>query len=154
MMKLRNVIGAILFAITPFTSTWVAADGNANSVEQELHQFNEQYNEIAAAYNIDAFLSLYVEKPLWIAPEKAPAQGLDVPKATFEFFSGNEGSLSHTVEYTFASEDGTQAVMVGQYDLKVEKLGVIASGTYQFVLARDGDSWKIVTDMYNQHAAM
>lgn len=45
------------------------------------------------------------------------------------------------------------AIMVGQYDLTVDKLEVVASGTYQFGLSRVDGEWKILTDMYNQHAA-
>ncbi len=152
-MKLRNTLSSVFLSATLLAASIAFADGHSNKVEAELKLFNDQYNEITATYDVEAFLALYEEGSLWIAPENPPVQGLDVPKATFQFFSSNEGSLTHTVEHTFASEDGTQAVMVGQYDLKVEKVGVVASGTYQFVLARDGDSWKIVTDMYNQHAA-
>lgn len=76
-----------------------------------------------------------------------------MPQVTFEFFSKNGGSLTHTVDHTYVSADGTMAIMVGQYDLTVDKLEVVASGTYQFGLSRVDGEWKILTDMYNQHAA-
>ena len=61
--------------------------------------------------------------------------------------------FSHKFDQLFASDDNTQAVMIGSYDLDVEKAGVTAQGTYLFVMERDGDGWNIVADMFNQHAA-
>lgn len=151
-MKTSKLFATTLMAAALVVSSAVFGNDN-NAVDKDLVTFNDQFNAIAADYDIDAFLALYAEKPLWIAPGKAPAVGLDVPRATFDFFASNKGSLTHTVDHSFTSEDGSQAILVGQYDLDVEKVGVKASGTYQFVLQKEGEQWKILTDMYNQHEA-
>lgn len=123
------------------------------ALQRELTAYNDRFNEIVADYDLEAFLALYNEAPLWIAPEKPPVVGLDVPAGTFGFIVENEGVFSHSFETFFASEDGTQAVMIGTYDLDVEKVSVKAQGTFLFVLERNDDGWDIVADMFNQHAA-
>lgn len=137
------------FALVNLTTLPLAAD-NTN-IEQELTAYNDQYNEIVADYDLEAFLALYNDTPLWIAPEQPPVAGLDVPAGTFGFIIENEGVFSHSFDEFFVSDDGTQAVMIGGYDLKVAKAGVAAQGTYLFVMAREGDGWNIVADMFNQH---
>lgn len=129
----------------------VAAD--RAELKKELLAYNDTYNEIIATYDLEAFVALYNDAPLWIAPEKAPVVGLDVPRGTFGFIVENQGELVHSFEELVVSDDGTQAVMIGSYDLNVEKVGVAAQGTYLFVLARNDDRWDIVVDMFNQYAA-
>lgn len=139
------------FALATLTALPLAAD-NSN-IEQELTAYNDRYNEIIADYDLEAFLALYNDAPLWIAPENPPVAGLDVPTGTFSFIIENEGVFSHSFDRFFVSDDGTQAVMIGGYDLNVEKASVAAQGTYLFVMQRNGDGWDVVADMFNQHAA-
>ncbi|MEJ6393823.1 nuclear transport factor 2 family protein [Gymnodinialimonas sp. 2305UL16-5] len=114
--------------------------------------YNDRFNEIVATYDLEAFLALYVDEPLWIAPGERPVAGLDVPAGTFGFIIENAGAFSHSFEHFFVSDDGSQAVMIGDYDLDVEQAGVAATGTYLFVMERHGeDEWRIVADMFNQH---
>lgn len=143
-----SLLGFALAILTAQPS--VADDSN---VEQELTAYNDQYNRIVAEYDLEAFLALYNDAPLWIAPEKPPVAGLDVPAGTFGFIVDNEGVFSHSFDEFFVSDDGTQAVMIGGYDLNVEKVGVAAQGTYLFVMERNGNDWTIVADMFNQHVA-
>ncbi len=152
-MTILKTVVISLFAAALMTSITVNSGEKNTAIHAELTAFNDQFNAIAASYDIDAFLALYVDEPLWIAPGKEPVTGLDVPRATFDFFASNNGSLTHTVDHSFTSDDGTQAILVGRYDLNVDSVGVKASGTYQFVLQKDSTEWKIVTDMYNQHEA-
>ena len=49
------------------------------------------------------------------------------------------------------SDDGSQAVMIGDAIVKVETQGLDFTGTYLFVLEREDDTWLIQTDMFNQH---
>ncbi|WP_342077793.1 nuclear transport factor 2 family protein [Yoonia sp. SS1-5] len=122
-------------------------------IENELTAYNDRYNEIIRDYDLDAFVALYNDTPLWIAPDTPPVAGLDVPRGTFGFIIQNEGFLTHSFDELFVSDDGTQAVMIGRYDLDVEKAGAQAEGTYLFVLQRNGEGWDIVVDMFNQHKA-
>lgn len=117
----------------------------------DLVTYNATYNEIAARYDMNAFLGLYSNNPLWIAPTDAPAAGLDVPRNTFGFLSAKKGILTHTADHTFFSKDGSQAVLIGRYDIAINAVGVKADGTYLFVLEREGDGWKIIVDMFNEH---
>lgn len=152
-MNISKTVVVGLFAAALMASAAVFSNDKNTIISEELATFNDQFNAIAANYDIDAFLAMYVEEPLWIAPGKAPVAGLDVPRATFDFFASNKGSLTHTVDHKIVSADGSQAILIGQYDLLVEKVGVKATGTYQFVLQKDDKQWKILTDMYNQHDA-
>lgn len=117
----------------------------------DLVSYNAEYNKIAASYDMDAFLGLYSNNPLWIAPTKAPAAGLDVPRNTFGFLSAQKGILTHSADHTFFSKDGSQAVLIGRYDIAMNAVGVKADGTYLFVMQREGDGWKIIIDMFNEH---
>ncbi|MGC3940710.1 YybH family protein [Roseobacter sp. EG26] len=120
---------------------------------QAFTAYNDRFNEIAESYDLEAFLALYNKAPLWIAPAEQPVEGLDVPAGTFGFIVKNEGEFSHSFDHLFLSDDRTQAVMIGDYDLNVERADVAATGTYLFVLEKNGDGWEIVVDMYNQHQA-
>lgn len=146
-MRLLSSLSGIALA------TLIVMPAAATDLQQEFTAYNDRYNEIITTNDLEAFIKLYNDEPLWIAPEKAPAAGLDVPRGTFGFIIQNEGKLTHSFDELIVSDDGTQAVMIGQYDLNVEKVGVAATGTYLFVLAREGDGWDIVVDMFNQHAA-
>lgn len=143
------LLATLLLVCTPVFSDSLTND----AVEAELISFNDRFNDIAANYDTDAFISLYSEDALWIAPGKAAVQGLETPTAAFQFLVGNEGKLTHTIDNMFISEDGLQAVMIGKTAVKIEKLELDATGTYLFVLKRTDDEWKIVTDMFNQHAS-
>lgn len=135
-------------------ATLIAAPSTARDAEihQNLTAYNDRFNEIAAAYDLEAFLALYNDAPLWIAPHSPPVAGLNIPAGAFGFIAENGGAFSHSFDHFFVSDDATQAVMIGSYDLNVETTGVAARGTYLFVMERNGNSWSIVADMFNQHA--
>ncbi|MBT8154670.1 nuclear transport factor 2 family protein [Epibacterium ulvae] len=139
------------FALATLIATTVLAADDIRMAEFEA--YNDRYNEIIANYDLEAFMNLYNDSPLWIEPDKAPIAGLEVPGGTFGFIVQNEGALTHTFDELKISDDGSQAVMIGTYALDIEKVGAKAEGTYLFVLERNGDSWDIVVDMFNQHAA-
>lgn len=149
-MRLLSALLAI--ALTTLIATASLAF-DKGALRQELSTYNDRYNEIVASHDLEAFLGLYNDAPLWIAPEKPPVVGLDVPAGTFGFIIENKGVFSHSFDQFFASDDGTQAVMIGSYDLDVDKVGISAKGTYLFVLERNRDDWKIVADMFNKYAA-
>lgn len=146
-IKLPLIIAATLMfgACNPSTSTAPIP------THTDLVTYNAVYNKIAATYDMDSFLGLYSNNPLWIAPTEAPAAGLEVPRNTFGFLSAKKGILTHTADHTFISKDGSQAVLIGRYDIAINAVGVKADGTYLFVMERDGDGWKIVVDMFNEH---
>jgi ketosteroid isomerase-like protein len=128
------------------------ADDASDAIHADLVAFNDRFNTYAATYDIDGMMSLYDADTLWIEPGKPPAEGRDgVPRQTFTFLSENQGHLSHTVDRLFVSGDGSQAVMIGEADVLVESAGLDITGTYLFVLERDGETWEIVADMFNYH---
>lgn len=148
-MRLLSYLSGFALATLIATPTFAIDE---SKIKQELTAYNDRYNEIAANYDLEAFLDLYNDSPLWIAPEKKPVAGREVPAGTFGFIVKNKGKFSHSFDNFFVSKDGTQAVMIGDYDLNVKKVGVKATGTYLLVLKKADDKWKIVADMYNQHA--
>lgn len=153
-MKLSQTIAVAAVAASVLLAPVVQAETPSTAPGAELIEYNEKYNQIVGDYDIEAFLALYNSSPLWIAPNERPVAGLDVPRAAFEFLSGNGGSLLHSANHSFVSQDGTQAVLIGQYDLDVEKVGVKSSGTYLFVMKKTTDGeWDVVVDMYNQHVS-
>lgn len=145
--QFSTIIAATLMlgACSPATSTAPLP------TKADLVSYNAVYNKIAANYDMDAFLELYSDHPLWIAPTVAPAAGLEVPRNTFGFLSAKKGILTHTADHSFFSKDGSQAVLIGRYDIAINAVGIKADGTYLFVLERDGDDWKIIVDMFNEH---
>lgn len=119
-----------------------------------LVAFNDAFNAHAAALDIEEMMSLYDEDALWIAPQTPPAKGRDgVPRETFTFLVENRGEITHTIEHLFVSDDGTQAVMIGDAVGSVASQGVAFEGTYHFTLERDDaeDDWQIVADMFNNY---
>lgn len=145
-MRFFPSVTALLLVAAP-----AFADSPSDTLRAELLAFNDQFNAYAASYDIEGMVSLYDEKALWIAPTERPVAGKETPRNTFTFLTENKGSLSHTVEELIVSDDESQAIMIGDAIVKVEKAGLDFTGTYMFVLERDGESWEIVTDMFNQH---
>lgn len=147
-MRLSMTLAAVaLFATSAF------ADTQTTTSEQELAGLNDRFNEFAAEGDLEGILSLYADDALWIAPATPPVAGHDAPRETFKFLIDNDGSLTHSVDELFVSDDGTLAVMIGGADINVEKVGMKAKGTYLFVLRRsDAGNWQIETDMWHQHA--
>lgn len=148
-MLLRSSLSG--FALTLLTSLSVLAD-TADDLRAEFTAYNDTYNQIIADYDLEAFVALYNDAPIWIEPDKAPIVGLDVPSGTFGFIIQNEGKLTHSFDELLVSADGTQAVMIGEYNASIATVGMEAAGTYLFVLQRSGEGWDIVVDMFNQHA--
>ncbi|MDW3180767.1 nuclear transport factor 2 family protein [Roseobacter sp.] len=148
-MCLRASLSGFALAIL----TAVPSAAQDAGIQQDLTAYNDRYNEIVAAYDLEAFLALYNDAPLWIAPETPPVAGLKVPAGAFGFIAENKGEFSHSFDHFFVSDDGSMAVMIGGYDADIEAAGVAAQGTYLFVMQRDDDGWAIVADMFNQHAA-
>ena len=145
----------LLSSLTGFAlATLISGPLAAQDVSRaDFETYNDRYNQIIETYDLEAFLALYNDTPLWIAPETQAVAGLDVPRGTFGFIIENEGKLTHTFDELIVSDDGSQAVMIGTYALNVEKVGAKAEGTYLFVLERTDDGWDIVVDMFNQHKA-
>lgn len=151
-MSIMKTITTLATSAILITATPVFADNTTITPDKGLLEYNERYNAIAADYDMDAFVALYNANPLWVAPGKEPVAGLEVPRNTFGFLAKNNGKLTHTADHTFVSKDGSQAVLMGRYDINVESKGVKGAGTYLFVMKRNGTEWDIVVDMYNQHA--
>ena len=145
-MRILSTLAAL-----SLTATVAFADGHQTDLEAELNAWNDRFNELAASWDVDGIVSLYDEDALWIAPKSRPAPGPETARQTFTFAVENEGSLVHTVDELIISDDGSQAVMIGDAIVKVEKQGLDFTGTYLFVLEREGDDWQIMTDMFNQH---
>lgn len=150
-MRQFSVIPALVALALPLGQVHSAEPAEAQ--QEAFEAYNDSYNALVADHYLEAFVALYGESPLWIAPTAEPAAGLDVPRNTFQFIIDNEGSLTHTFDRLHVSDDGTQAVMIGTYEVAIEKVGAESSGTYLFVLEQEGDGWKIVVDMFNEHAA-
>lgn len=114
-----------------------------------FHDINAQFNAAAAAGDLDTMLSLYADGTIWIAPNAPKAQGLDAPRSTYGFVFGNNATLSHTLDDIIVSDDGSLAVMIGDFDFAAPSLNLADTGTYLFVLAPQDGDWKIVADMFN-----
>ncbi len=128
-----------------------AGDVRADPVT-ELKRLNDRFNEAVADHDADAVLSLYADDTIWIEQGKPAVEGLAEPRKLFEFVTANKGDVTHSIDTLFVSDDGTLAVMIGSVDAKMESVGMDATGTYLFVLKPSGDGWKVVTDMWHQHA--
>lgn len=127
------------------------AVANQAAKTKSLHAFNDVFNQAVIDRDADTLVGLYSHDTLWIEQGKKPVTGLEEPRKLFEFVTSNQGDVSHTVDNLFLSSDGSMAVMIGSVQATVEKVGMDATGTYLFVLKPEGDSWKIVTDMWHQH---
>lgn len=145
-MRILSTLAALTL-----TASIAFADGHQVDIEADLNAFNDRFNELAASWDVDGIVSLYDEDALWIAPNSQPAPAPESARATFTFAVENQGSLVHTVDELIISDDGSQAVMIGDAIVKVEKAGLDFTGTYLFVLEREGGTWLIKTDMFNRH---
>ena len=141
----------LMLALMGVSCITAFAAGQRMAANDSLLQFNDRFNQSAAAGDAEALVGLYDEQSLWIEQGKAVAQGLAEPRKLFEFVTNNQGEVSHTVDHLYIADDESLAVMIGSVDAKVEKANLDATGTYLFVLRPDGQSWKIVTDMWHQH---
>eukprot|EP00178_Gracilaria_changii_P027165 TRINITY_DN8489_c0_g1_i1.p1 TRINITY_DN8489_c0_g1~~TRINITY_DN8489_c0_g1_i1.p1 ORF type:complete len:179 (+),score=26.29 TRINITY_DN8489_c0_g1_i1:55-591(+) len=126
-------------------------DVDTPEIEASLVEFNDRFNEISTALDVQSLVALYDEDSLWIDSENPPIPGREGALTTFGFLAANNGSNFHTIDRLIISEDGSQAIMIGDADILVESQGLDFTGTYQFVLVRDGDDWKIMVDMFNMH---
>jgi len=146
-MRILVSVAALVLSAT----VALAADTRA-TLEAELYAFNDRFNTLSAARDTEGLVALYAEDSHWIAPETPPEPGQALARENFGFLAANDGSLVHTVDELIISEDGTQAVMIGDAIIKVEKVGLDFVGTYLFVMQRDADGWEIAADMFNRHA--
>lgn len=128
-----------------------AADGYLEGAPASLTAVNDQFNALVAASDAQGLIGLYANDTLWIEQGKSVTQGLEGPRQLFEFVTANAGSVTHTIDHLFVSDDETLAVMIGSVEAVVESAGMDATGTYLFVLEPDDDGWEIVTDMWHQH---
>ena len=150
-MSMYKLLISTVFTVSIIMSSSLSADGKTNNIDAEMAAFNDRFNQVVADKDIEGFLSLYAEDTLWIAPATPPVVGHGEPRALFQFIIEKEGSLTHTVDTLFISDDETQVVMIGTADVLVEQAGMDVDGTYLFVLERHEDSWIILTDMWHQH---
>lgn len=127
------------------------SDAHADPVV-ELEHLNDRFNQAVANHDAGAVLSLYADDTIWIEQGKPATRGLEEPRKLFEFVTANKGEVTHSVDTLFVSEDGTLAVMIGSVDARMESVGMDATGTYLYVLKPTGDGWKVVADMWHQHA--
>lgn len=141
----------ILIAALCMLSGIASADGHLDGAPVNLTAVNDQFNELAAASDAQGLVNLYADDTLWIEQGKPVSQGLDGPRQLFEFVTTNAGSVTHTIDHLFVSDDKTLAVMIGSVKAVIEKAGMDATGTYLFVLEPEDDGWEIVTDMWHQH---
>lgn len=116
-----------------------------------LNAFNDRFNKSVVAGDAADLVDLYAADALWIEQGKPATQGLEEPRKLFEFVTSNKGKVTHTIDNLFVADDSSLAVMIGSVEAKLEKIGMDATGTYLFVLRPDGNTWKIVTDMWHQH---
>eukprot|EP00903_Cladosiphon_okamuranus_P002453 g2451.t1 len=149
-MNVKLLLGGLLLAATILLAPKVYADSNTNTV-QELESLNDRFNEAVQNHDAEAILSLYAKDSLWIEQGKPAVKGLEPARELFEFVTANKGSVTHSIDTLFVSDDGTLAVMIGSVVAKMETVGLDATGTYLYVLQPGEDGWKVVTDMWHQH---
>ena len=118
----------------------------------KLNAFNDRFNKSVVAGDATDLVNMYAKDALWIEQGKPVTQGLEEPRKLFEFVTSNKGHVTHTIDNLFIADDSSLAVMIGSVEAKLEKIGMDATGTYLFVLKPDGNTWKITTDMWHQHA--
>lgn len=147
-MKLLIALVTAVFLISPLSTF---ADERHADIKAELMALNDSFNAYAKAQDVEGIVSLYDEEALWIAPQTPPAPGPELARQNFSFLVENDGSIVHTVDQLTISNDGSQAVMIGDAVILVEKAGLDFTGTYLFVLEKEDNTWKIVTDMFNRH---
>lgn len=151
-MTIRKTIAGIACAATLFAAATASTAQDSGAVS-ELHALNDRFNEAIAAHDAKGVLDLYAEDTIWIEQGKPVVKGLEEPRKLFEFVAANKGEVTHSVDTLFVSDDGTLAVMIGSVDAKMESVGLDATGTYLYVLKPSDNGWKVVTDMWHQHAA-
>lgn len=142
----------LFVAALAMTTSIAFADSHLTNAPASLTGVNDQFNALAAAADAEGLTNLYADDTLWIAQGKRVTQGLDGPRALFDFVTANKGKVTHTIDHLFVSKDETLAVMIGSVEAVVESAGMDATGTYLFVLKPEDDGWEIVTDMWHQHA--
>ncbi|WP_282077483.1 YybH family protein [Epibacterium ulvae] len=132
-------------------SAGMALADSKQDVVDSLNAFNDLFNEYTVAKNVEGLVSLYAEDALWIEQNKPLAQGHDAIRPTFAFLASKNGVNDHSIDKLVVADDGSLAVMVGTAIVKVEEFNLDTTGTFLFVMKPEGDSWKIVTDMWHQH---
>lgn len=138
-------------AVLSLAANMAFADGHLADAPASLIDVNDRFNALVVAGDADGLTGMYADDTLWIEQGKRVKQGLDSPRALFDFMTANEGNVTHTIDHLFVSDDETLAVMIGSVEAVVESVGMDATGTYLFVLSPEDDDWEIVTDMWHQH---
>jgi len=146
----KTIAGLTLIsALFAFAASVTAQDKDPAS---ELRDLNDRFNEAVANHDAMSVLDLYADDTIWIEQGKPAVQGLEEPRKLFEFVAANKGKVTHSVDTLFISEDGSLAVMIGSVVAKMESVDLDATGTYLYVLKPTEKGWKVVTDMWHQHA--
>lgn len=142
-----------LAASLSFSAVGVSADTQKTPIEADLYAFNDRFNALAASGDAAGLVDLYAADSLWIAPGEGPVPGPAGAKTTFNFMKAQNGQNVHSIDHLFISDDGTMAVMVGEAEILVESADMDFTGTYQFVLRKEGNDWNIISDMYTVPAS-
>ena len=121
-------------------------------IEADLNAFIDRFNELSAPLDVESLVALYDVDSLWIDSENPPIPGREGALSTFGFLEANNGSFAQTVDRVIISDDGNQAVVIGEADVRQDGQGLGFTATVQYVLVRGCDDWKIVVDMFNMHA--
>lgn len=137
-------------AALALTASMAVADAKQDVINS-LHAFNDLFNEFTVSKNVDGLVSLYTEDALWIEQNKPLAQGQEAVRSTFAFLASKNAVNDHSIDKLVVSDDGSLAVMVGTAIVKVAEFNLDTTGTFLFVMKPEGDSWKIVSDMWHQH---
>ncbi len=142
------------FALTIASMVMMASTAIADVKQDAINSltaFNDQFNAYTIAKDVEGLVSLYAQDTLWIEQNKPLVQGQDAVRHTFAFLASKDAVNNHSIDKLLISDDGSLAVMVGTAVVKVAEFNLDTTGTFLFVLKPDGDSWKIVTDMWHQH---
>lgn len=124
----------------------------AEETMHDLDAVNDAFNAGIATQNVSGLMELYGEEVMWIAPgTPMTLKGREEAEKLFTFMTSHKAEVTHDLDHSFVSDDGTLAVMIGDVFAKAEAIGVDAAGTYLYVLNKEAGDWKIVADMWNQH---
>lgn len=125
---------------------------NSHALEQEIHDFSTQWNDMSMTKNLEGMVALYAADTLWLPPNAVLSSGTTEVRNTYaRLFQAPNMQLVHTTEKISVAQSGDLATEIGRYNIQLDTpQGLFKDeGKYMFLLSRVEGEWKIAADMFN-----
>jgi ketosteroid isomerase-like protein len=162
-LLLRTVPSAAQIGVV-LAANWFAAgacarapDGDPVAIGQELTRLDEEWNNAAAARNVDSVASFYADDAIAYPPNEPVAVGkVAARKVWAAYFADSTFSISWKTTHAGGSKGGDLGFTTGTYEdsfMGPDGKRVMERGKYVCIWSKQPDgTWKAIHDTWNTDA--